>query len=686
MKTVTKVIIALVVSAMVMVAVVFIATSSADYARITEVDYKAVVVDEEGSRGKVIITERLTFDIRVSSYYDAIWELWRDLPEEYVDGVKVEYKVNYVKQILADGSEVIYGESPKLYWYDSDYTGYYNSDYGPGKWYHSKGPYDGEYYFECVLFYVNGLTEGTVVFEVQYEMYNASLRYNDSSELYVSLYYGDSIKHLKSLKGQILFPKSKMPRDGNYAAYTYGTNSYDFRFVESDTMNLGYRTFAFELGESELKFKPYNQFVEFALISSGSDKHSFTQYAEKNVHYNDDMLSKINKAQADYEALAAKDKRNKLVFLGFSLVGAVAVYGLAVLINAGKKRKNKFYDPVMQIEYFRDIPSDLDANFASRLVFCKHKMNDVIGDGYSAAMLSLVHKGYIEVAKINESKGWDSNNVKIVVKHRPIVSQPIGEVSLVSNIEPLTQIEERYLNLIIRHSNGAEISHNNFQSKVSNDYEFTNSFVKSVKSTLTRIGVSDGYFQVMDYKAPRNSMIAWAIVFAIMSFVVMVFGNLGIYYGTRLDLGYGSFFIVGLSFIVSAIYLINVSKDYFLLTQFGEDEYTKWRALYNFLNSETLMKEREVLEVAIWEKYLIYATAFGISEKVIKALKIRCPETVASTSPILSHPHLRSRYFYSNAGRSFSGATRSASFTSRTGGYGGYGGGGRGGGGGGGGH
>ena len=37
-----------------------------DYARITDVEYQAVVVDEPGSEGKVVITERLTFDIHAA--------------------------------------------------------------------------------------------------------------------------------------------------------------------------------------------------------------------------------------------------------------------------------------------------------------------------------------------------------------------------------------------------------------------------------------------------------------------------------------------------------------------------------------------------------------------------------------------------------------------------------------------
>ena len=136
-----------------------------DYARITDVDYTARVVDEPGSRGKVVITERLTFDIHAASKNNPFRELWRDLCEDYIDGAKVEYKVNYVKQILDNGTEIIYNESTKLYTRNSDYSSS-NTIYGPYKWYHSEGPYNEEMdRYECVFFYVNDIYREKVVFE-----------------------------------------------------------------------------------------------------------------------------------------------------------------------------------------------------------------------------------------------------------------------------------------------------------------------------------------------------------------------------------------------------------------------------------------------------------------------------------------------------------------------------------------
>lgn len=655
-----------------------------DYARITEVDYKAVLVDEPYSNGKVVVTERLTFDIHAASKNNLFWELWRDLPESYIDGVKVDYQVNSVKQILDDGSEIIYDESPKLYWNDSDYINTARG-YGPGKWYHSDGPYnESARNYECVFFYVDGLYREKVTFEIEYEMNNAALRYGDCSELYLSLYSEETIKHLESYKAQILIPDEDMPRSGNYDAYTYGTNSNRFPFTESDTKNLGYHTFSFELDKSDLRFRPYNEYIEFSLISYGADSHIFTDYASRNYYYNDYVLNELRQEQAEYDTVPENYKKAKFIVLLICLAGVVIIIRYDIKKDKKMRKEHIFYEPTMQIKYFRDIPSSLDPVFASNLVFCKNRARKNDSDGYSSIMLSLVRKDYIELARIDEQKDWTSNNVKIIVKHQPTpIMNDLLEHQPIENykIETLTPTEEYYFNLIIRHSHGNEISVKDFQAKVSMDYENTNTFVKNIENSVVNIGVSQGYFQKADYEQPKRQTKSVSTAHGIIGILLITLVNL-ISYQTYLDLAFGAFFILGVTFIFSSLYLRRLAKKYVLLTQFGEDEYAKWKGLYDFLNSETLMKERTVIELPIWEQYLVYATAFGISEKVITALKIRCPDM--EMSPMLSNPYYRSRSFHYSC-RSFRSVTRTASHIARSGGYGGhggYGGGGRGGGGG----
>ena len=482
-----------------------------DYARITEVDYKAIVVDEQGSNGKVIITEQLTFDVHAMSQSNPFWELWRALPEEYIDGVKVEYKVNSVKQIFEDGSELVYKESSKLYWDDYDYTTTFGG-YGPGKWYHSEGPYNESLrQYECLLFYVDGIYRESVVFEIEYEMSNAALRYNDSSELYLSMYSENTIKYLTSFKGQILIPNQKMPSSGNYYANTYGTNSHSFPFVESSSINPGYYTFAFELDKSQLKFKRYNQYIEFALVSYGEDKHIFTQHASKNTYYNNDVLAEIQQEQAKYDAIPAKWFKIKAITLSLFSAGTCLTIAYVFSIIKKIRKKHTFYQPTMNIDYFRDIPSDLDPNFVSELVFCKSKTSDTIDDKYAAAMLGLIHKGYIEIERINPKNNWDFKNMKMVIKYNPTLESQTS-----ANLTPLSPTEEQYFNLILRHSKGVEISLRSFQQKVSEDYQYTTSFVKNIKDSITKIGMSQGYYQKADYKKPKQQAKIWIVGFWII--------------------------------------------------------------------------------------------------------------------------------------------------------------------------
>ncbi len=152
-----------------------------------------------------------------------------------------------------------------------------------------------------------------------------------------------------------------------------------------------------------------------------------------------------------------------------------------------------------------------------------------------------------------------------------------------------------------------------------------------------------------------------------------------------MDLAFGAFFILGIACIISAIYLKSQANKYILLTRFGETEYEKWRGLYDFLNSDTLIHERTMIELPLWEKYLVYATAFGLPDKVIEAISLHCP--VTDTDSIVNNTYCRSGR-YRSSGRSFRSSIRSGSAgaaSSSSGGF-GYGGGGRGGGGGGGGH
>ncbi|MBR4084836.1 MAG: DUF2207 domain-containing protein [Lachnospiraceae bacterium] len=671
-----------------------------DYARITELDYRAEVVDEPFDETYVHVTERITFDIHAASRANGFRELWRDLPEDETDGLRAQYQVRSVTQILPDGGRIPYPKSPQLYWEDEDYEPY-NSRLGPGKWFHSPGPYDeSRRRYECVFFYVNDLYREKVVYELEYDLYNTVLKYNDCCDLYLYPYYGSTIKYLESFNGEVLIADKDMPSEGNYDVFTYGTKAESFPVEESDRLNPGYHTFYFNLDKDDLKFRTYNSYLEFELVAYNEDYSCFADNAPDNLYSDEDVLDEIYEEQQYYANISNKYRVYKQIVLAACVGLSVLVVLLAKKIINGITSKHIFYTQTEYPEYYRDIPSDLDPNFAAFMVFSKDKKPKDDSGVYSALLLSLARKKYITLSETHDDvhikilqRPYSGNNNNSAYLDQLFNGNPSADPAAftvngqyimntdeATQMEPLTPCEEFYFNLLIRQAYDNNILMSEFQNRIMSDYENSKSFVDSMKNSIVNIGISEKYFQKMAYDEPKKHINSRANLFFVIGLILAIPVNL-ISYQNRLDLAFGGYTILAIACILSALYMKKEARKYILFTYEGEMEYAKWRGLYNFLNSETLMNERTIIELPVWEKYLVYATAFGLSEKIIEAIKIRCPEFDTQTTYRNSGYH--SRHFYHRTGHRVRSSVRSgSSFSSASSYYGG----GRDGGGGGGGH
>ena len=339
-----------------------------DYCNLTDVDYTAILYDEPNGKARVKITEYLTFDVHSASKSNPFKELWRELPEEYVDGLKVTYDVESVTQILEDGQEIPYLETSKMYWEDYDYT-----QSSTMRWHHSDG--SGRYpdNDESLLIYIPWTYRDKLTFKIVYWMNNAALKYNDCSELYLSMYSGNSIIKLNSYKAQILIPDTIMP--SSYYAYTFGTANTRIPYTESDSINPGYHTFSINLDKSDLKFNYHNRYIEFCLLAYGNDKNIFTKYAPNNRYSYDNVLNECIEENEYYETQNQKFNTYKTILLVISLIGSILIINNTIRKYKKTKEKYNFNKPEINYEYFREIPSDLDPIFASELVFMKDTFN-----------------------------------------------------------------------------------------------------------------------------------------------------------------------------------------------------------------------------------------------------------------------------------------------------------------------
>ena len=62
------------------------------------------------------------------------------------------------------------------------------------------------------------------------------------------------------------------------------------------------------------------------------------------------------------------------------------------------------------------------------------------------------------------------------------------------------------------------------------------------------------------------------------------------------------------------------------LTEKGMKERNQWKALKKYMEDYSLLNEKTLPDIILWEKFLVYATAFGISKEVIEQLEIVCPD------------------------------------------------------------
>ena len=61
-------------------------------------------------------------------------------------------------------------------------------------------------------------------------------------------------------------------------------------------------------------------------------------------------------------------------------------------------------------------------------------------------------------------------------------------------------------------------------------------------------------------------------------------------------------------------------------TKYGNEHYVRWKAFKRFLEDFGDFKNKELPEITLWEKYMVYATVFGIADKVSKVMNVKIKE------------------------------------------------------------
>lgn len=338
---------------------------------------------------------------------------------------------------------------------------------------------------------------------------------------------------------------------------------------------------------------------------------------EENIYTN--CTNRINKNKLE-EILAEEkqwaDKANmirNLVRAGVALAIAINIIGVYIVIRKirkvkeeGKNLEEEYGYPEYDIKYFREIPNEENATPARAALLNNYTpivnrvdISNDLSKIFSGTMLDFCLKGLIEFEPINEK------DVKIILKED-------------KNAITLSE-DEKIIYSILKAAIGTNnsITTKEFSKYSKRNYETVYTKLSNIQYTVEKdeieLGNIDKERQKIVEKMQGNQIISYVgLIFAL--FFMIAFMPLLV------------LLPIYIANIVLTIYKgKNVSKIK-ILTEKGYRESKEWQGLENYMNDYSLLKEKRVPDIVLWEKFLVYATTFGISKEVIKQLKLVHPE------------------------------------------------------------
>ena len=453
---------------------------------------------------------------------------------------------------------------------------------------------------------------GKKKYQISYTVTDAISQYDDCQQLYWKLLSEENAIPTKNVTGTITLPREVSDID-DLKVWGHGPLNGEINITSKDTIK-------FSLED----LTPYNMLEIRVLIK---DKIINVQNQYRINDYELMPIATSEEMQWTYETRSnLESARNSLLILAVIYL-TILGYNVTKLIQAYKILKHKkTKEKVNKMEYFRDIPRENDStpgeaaylhyfdksNFDTK----KYQSNMVAG-----TILNLCLKKHILIR---------SEDNKVYVK-------------LLTNGESLKSDELRIFNLLKKcKEDKEEFEISKLKKYANKDYydyaETINKFVNSARNNLYDLKLVDKNEQ-KQYNSAKHADTVFGILKFIIYFIIILFvlGFIPIInavYVKLFGISYQTDFIkLALIFapliaviLIKLKVLSKIKGKIAVLTQKGRQEKEEWNALINYMKDFSTFDEKGVPDLILWEKYLVYATTFGIADQVINQMKAKYPE------------------------------------------------------------
>lgn len=490
----------------------------------------------------------------------------------------------------------------------------------------------------------------TKTYTISYQVQDAVAKYNDYAELYWQFVGKDFEIDAQNITGTILLPSNVSSKD---EIKVWGhTEDLNGEIYTTDTDRIEFSINQFRAGRYvEIR----TLFPTEMIISSGRTK---------NIERLDTVIEEesIWAEQANARRKMRETSKTIVAILINIIVIIVGIFSIKSIIKNSKKIKtSKKLKPSQPVEYYREMPRE-DSTPAQALVLYSKQIgvdnSMYLGRIFSATLLDLSLKKIIDFevkGKVVTIKILKENPTELEnLKDEKVIFEFLKKSCQKDEKEITVKELEKYIKKAQNRTKvmklGEEVNKKTEEALYEKELASKEGVNEKTKLTASIIGLA----------VTIPSMII--IFVALMSSSIKALAVI-------------PYIIVAVIQLI--VFCILTSKTN-ILTQQGTDEHAKWKGLKKYMEDFSMLDKREVPEIIIWEKFLVYATVFGIADKVLKQLKIVYPnmgEEELGTNQYAYMYLMMNTNFSSNFSNAISNSMSTA-YSSATGGGGGFSGGG----------
>lgn len=452
-----------------------------------------------------------------------------------------------------------------------------------------------------------GQTKGNIKYQISYKIDNVINTYKDCQEFYWQFLSEANTIPCKKVTGKIKLPRNVNDIE-NLKIWGHGNINGDINRISTDEVEFNVNNF------------DKGNMLEVRVVITNKMFNSQTN------NYNYSMLDSIIREEDEWAYTTNNNIANYRKSVGILMIIYLIIF-ICIIINFVRyyKISKQKGDGITRkkLKYFRDIPRDGSSTpgeaaflyyFTNNFKWTDGKQADVV----AANILNLCLKGYIILEK-------EKNNINIAI------AKPSDGL----------KNDEKEIYELIKDAIGSDDYIEVKQLKKFAKEEF-NKYSKHVTKMVNNIKKNLYEEEMIDKKKEKLYTATYSVlplIFAGILIAIILYNFVGILpvvsrtyimiWGTDLLGRFLDSLIILLPISLMLIALDRIRNrctgKIYKLTQKGADERAEWKGLARYLEDYSMIDEKSAFDIVIWEKYLVYATAFGSSDKVIEELHAKYP-------------------------------------------------------------